>query len=255
MEAAYRYADAVDKDRTLEEAHERLNTVADSALRRTMDSAEDLGRGGDPIAAGDAFVRGDRLVRRIRQVGVRFSPPEGYDTQRRETFDRAIAALMSYGELQRDRDRFADARRAFIRARTDFGATRAQREASFDAEADLLLRMADAALSDGANRRAYRYAGEVLELGSSSPRSTVDRVDRIQETALRRGTVRLAVLPITSLAAVRESVGSGFDARRAVTLAFTDGGKPDSATSSDSRSGSVGVSGVISMASVSSRSV
>ena len=61
---------------------------------------------------------------------------------------------MSYGELQRDRERFADARRAFTRARTDFDATRAQREVSLDAEADLLLRMADAALRDGANRRA-----------------------------------------------------------------------------------------------------
>ncbi len=211
MEAAYRYADAVDKDGTLEEAHERLKTVADSALRRTMDTAASLGGGGDPIAAGDTFVRGDRLVRRIRQVGVRFSPPQGYDTERRETFDWAIEALMSYGALQRDRERFADARRAFIRARTDFGATRAQREASVDAEADLLLHMADAALSDSANRRAYGYAGEVLELRSNSPRSTVDRVGRIQEVALGRGTLRLAVLPITSLAAVREVVGSEFE--------------------------------------------
>jgi hypothetical protein len=59
MEAAYRYADAVDKDGSLEEARERLNTVADSALRRTMDSAANLGGGGDPIAAADAFHRGD----------------------------------------------------------------------------------------------------------------------------------------------------------------------------------------------------
>ena len=211
MEAAYRYADAVDKDATLEEARERLSTVADSALRRTMDSATSLGGGGDPIAAADAFLGGDRLLRRIRQVGARFSPPPGYELQRRETFDWAIEALMSYGELQRDRARFSDARRAFIRARTDFEATRAQREASFDAEGDLLLRMADAALSDGRNRRAYGYAGEVLQLVGNSRRSTVDRVGRIQETALRRGTVRLAVLPITSLAAVRERVGSEFE--------------------------------------------
>ena len=207
MEAAYRYASAVDKDGTLEEARERLNIVADSALRRTMDSAANLGGGGDPIAAADAFRGGDRLLRRIRQVGARFSPPAGYDARRRESFDWAIETLMSYGELQRDRDRFADARRAFIRARTDFEATRAQREASFDAEADLLLRMADAALSDGRNRRAYGYAGEVLELANDAPRSTVARVGRIQETALQRGTVQLAVLPITTVAAVRESGG------------------------------------------------
>jgi len=207
MEAAYRYADAVDKDGTLEEARERLNVVADSALRRTMD----FGARADPIAVGDAFLSGDRLVRRISQVGVRFSVPQGYDTQRRETFDSAIEALMAYGELQRDREQFADARRAFIRARTDFGATSAQREVSFDAEADLVLRMADAALRDGANRRAFGYAEEVVQLDSDSPRSTVDRIDRIQATALRRGTVRLAVLPITSLAAVREVVGSEFE--------------------------------------------
>ena len=207
MEAAYRYASAVDKDGTLEEARERLNIVADSALRRTMDSAANLGGGGDPIAAADAFRGGDRLLRRIRQVGARFSPPADYDARRRESFDWAIETLMSYGELQRDRDRFADARRAFIRARTDFEATRAQREASFDAEADLLLRMADAALSDGRNRRAYGYAGEVLELANDAPRSTVARVGRIQETALQRGTVQLAVLPITTVAAVRESGG------------------------------------------------
>ena len=58
MEAAYRYADAVDKDGTLEEARERLTEVADSALRRTMDSADDHDVGGDPIAAGDAFCAG-----------------------------------------------------------------------------------------------------------------------------------------------------------------------------------------------------
>lgn len=207
MEAAYRYADAVDKDGTLEEAHERLNTVADSALRGTMDSAVNFGAGGDPIAAADAFLGGDRLLRRIRQVGARFTPPQGYDTQRRESFDWAIATLMSYGELQSGRSRFGDARRAFIRARTDFDATGTQREASLDAEADLLLRMADAALGDGANRRAYGYAGEVLELVSNSSRSTASRVGRIQETALRRGTVRLAVLPISTVAAVRDSGG------------------------------------------------
>ena len=63
MEAAYRYADAVDKDETLTEAHERLGTVAASALQRTMDSAEDLSGGGDPIAAADALLSGDRLQR------------------------------------------------------------------------------------------------------------------------------------------------------------------------------------------------
>ena len=190
MEAAYRYASAVDKDDTLEEAYERLNAVADSALLRTMDSAAELGDRADPIAAGDAFLRGDRLLRRIDQVGVRFSPPRDYEARRRETFDRAIEALMSYGELQRDRDRFSDARRAFVRARTAFDATTAQRAASLDAESELLLRMADAALSDRSNRRAYQYAGEVLELASNSSRSTAARVSRIQETALRRGTVR-----------------------------------------------------------------
>ena len=86
-------------------------------------------------------------------------------------------------------------------ARTDFGATRAQREVSFDAETDLLLLMADAALSDRVNRCAFRYADEVLQLGRSSPRSTVDRIDRIQATALERGTVTattmaLVVLPL-----------------------------------------------------------
>ncbi|HIF22548.1 MAG TPA: hypothetical protein EYQ27_11735 [Gemmatimonadetes bacterium] len=211
MEAAYRYADAVDKDGTLDEARQRLLAAADTALQHAMESAAGLTRGGDPISAGHAFLAGDRLLRRIQQVGVRFSPPDGYDVQRRDAFDGAIEALMSYGEVQRDRGQFSDARRAFVRARSDFGATSAQRNASFEAEAQLLLLMADAALSEGANRTAYDFAAEVLELRPNASRATTEEVVDIQAAALERGTVRVAVLPITSVADVREQVGTDFE--------------------------------------------
>jgi hypothetical protein len=208
MEAAYRYADAVDKDDELVEARERFVAAADTAVMIAMGAAEDLAAAGDPVPAAEAFRRIDALFARGREVGVRLSPPQEYGELRREAFDGAISGLMRYAsELARDGE-MRDARRALVRARNDFAASAGQRDESVTAEIDLLLAWAEYDLGDRYYRAAFGHAGEAVELRSPPARAVVRRADDIRNEALDLGTVRIAVLPITSRADVRDAVGT-----------------------------------------------
>ena len=213
MEAAYRYADAVDKDSELVEAQDRLLAVGDTAIELALARATNQRATGDPIRAAETFQSVDALLSRVREVGFSLSPPVDYADLRREAFDWAIEALMSDGEELVAEGRFRDARRALRRARSDFTATNAQRTASFAAEIDLLLTWADAELSVDRYRAAFGLAGEAVELRPSPTRRVLDEADQIRVRALELGTVALAILPITSVASVREQVAGDLEAQ------------------------------------------
>lgn len=98
MAAAYRYADAVEKDGTLVEARERLVIVGDSAIMVALDEADRSERRGEPVAAARQFQAIDRLLARVRSVGLRLTEPTDYRTARRDAFDQAIEWFMSGGD-------------------------------------------------------------------------------------------------------------------------------------------------------------
>ena len=213
MEAAYRYADAVEKDETLAAARDRLMVAGDSAIQIAVRTASDFWSDGDPIRAADEFRSVDALLIRVREVGLRLTTPTEYGDLRRESFKWAIDALMSFGDRAAADGDFGDARSAFIRARSDYEATPEERASAFEAETGLLVAWAGSLLTDQRYQGAFSRAEEALQLRPSPRPSTVDAVRSIQSEALALGTVRLAVLPITSVAEVRESVGDGMGSR------------------------------------------
>jgi len=212
MEAVYRYADAVDRDPELVEARERLIAVGDTAIDVTMDDADDLERRGDPVASATLYRDIDRMLARVRQVGVRLDPPADYMAIRRAVFDNAIRWQMARGDESAQAGRWEEARRYYVGARTDFlEPTRIHIEESYDAEVRVLLDWSEVELADGSYRSAHALAQEALEVRSSPARDIVLRVRDIQERALDEGSVVVAVLPVTGDAGVRNYLGAEFE--------------------------------------------
>lgn len=209
-EAAFRYADAVDKDPSMVRARERLLVVGDSALLLGMESAAAYGRQGHRVRAAQEFLALDRLLSRAAQVGVRLDPPDSYGQERRSAFDDAIAAHMEDGTRHEHVGRWNDARQAYVRARTVFEPSAEQRAEALRAERNVLLAWADDDLAAGRYRAAYLRAEDAVSLEGPLDPDVQEAAAAVQERALAHGTVGLAVLPVSSTAPVLDLVGEGF---------------------------------------------
>jgi hypothetical protein len=213
MNAVYRYAEAVEKDGSLAEARERLLAAADTALGISLAEADRLDARDEPVAAARHYQDIDRMLERVRSVGERLDPPAGYGDSRRALFDRAIEWRMAVGDEAVQAGRWADARIAYIDARSDFGPSRAQTEASLDAEIGLLLDWAAIELEDDRPRTAFGLADEAVRVRSSAPRDVVLAARDLQDKALERGTVVVAVPPVVARPGVRDYLGPEFEIR------------------------------------------
>ena len=211
IQAVYRYADAIEKDRALTSARERLRAAGDSAVALAMDQADDLERRGDPVQAANRYVEIDRMLARVREVGERVDLPRDYAAIRRGVFDHAIEWQMVQGDDASGQGRWEDARGYFANARGSYLPSRDQVEASFDAETRLLLEWAEVDYQDGYFRTAYDRAGEALGVRASPTRETVLAVRDLQDRALAAGTVVLAVVPVTAEPDVRDWLGGEFE--------------------------------------------
>lgn len=212
MDAAYRYAEAVESDSELVEARERLLAVGDTALLIAMDDADDLERRGDPVAAARLYQGVDQLLSRVRQVGMRITPPSDYGTIRRAIFDNAIGWQMVRGDEAREDGRWADARELYRGARESFLLpARLQVEESLDAETTVSIEWAEIELLDGRPRAAHARAQEALQVRSSPSRDVVLQVRDVQRRALEVGTVVVATLPVGAEPGVRDYLGPEFE--------------------------------------------
>ena len=208
MEAAYRYADAVEKDGSLQEARGQLQIVGDSAIMLALEEADRLDGRGEPVEAARQFQAIDRLMPRVRSVGMRLTEPEDYRVVRRTAFDRAIEWYMVEGEDASREGRWQYAVRAFASARADFSPTRDQSEASMDAQTRVLIDWAEIELGDRRPRAAYGIADRALSVRRSTPRPIVLEVRDLQDRALAMGAVVVAALPVSATGQVRDLVGS-----------------------------------------------
>lgn len=212
MDAAYRYAEAVESDSELVAARERLLAVGDTAIMIAMDDADDLERRGDPVAAARLYEGVDQLLARVRQVGMRIVPPPDYGQIRRAIFDNAIGWQMVRGDEAREQGRWADAQALYEGARASFLLpARLQVEESYDAETEVLLEWAEIELLDGRSRAAHARAQRALEVRSSPARDIVLQVRDVQSRALDAGTVVIAALPVNATPGVRDYLGAEFE--------------------------------------------
>mgnify|MGYP002624449495 FL=1 len=223
VQAVYRYADAIEKDRDLAVARDRMLAAGDTAVMLAMD---DLERRGDPVQAAARYVEMDRMLARMREVGARPRLPADYATIRRAIFDTAIDWQMVRGDEATQEGRWADARAYYVNARSNYLPSRDQVEESYDAETRLLLTWAEIELQDGRPRAAYGRAEEALGIRTSPARETVLTVRDIQDRALAAGTVVVAVAPVMAEPAVREWLGGEFEVALDQDLALDHWAQP-----------------------------
>lgn len=226
FQAAYRYADAVDRDRELVEAQDRLLAVGDSAVMVGMDEADDLERRGDPVQAAGRYRQIDQLAARVREVGLRLDLPPDYSTIRRAIFDNAINWQMVQGDEAAAEGRWEVAQSYYQGARGDYLPSRDQVEESYEAEIGVLMQWAQIELEDQRPRIAYDLAQAALDVRSSPARETVLAVRDLQEQALEMGTVVLAVVPVMADPGVREWLGGEFEVQLDEDLSLDHWNRP-----------------------------
>ena len=195
-DAAERYIGALKKDPSLATARARLQETGDRAVQEAVSESASLAAAGRSAEAANTLLRLDALGRDAAAVGVRLALPADYAPRRRATLDRAIDDAIAYAERAGASGSFDEAVGRLERAdRWEPGpARRAELErARFDAQ----LGWAKAGMRAGQYRAAHERARAAAALfGRESPEA--GRALALQDEALRRGTVRVAILPVGS---------------------------------------------------------
>ncbi|HLL83438.1 MAG TPA: hypothetical protein VK420_12325 [Longimicrobium sp.] len=195
-DAAERYIDALKKDPSLATARARLQETGDRAVGEAISESASLGASGRAAEAANTLLRLDALGRDAAAVGVRLNLPADYAQRRRATFDRAIDDAIAYAERAGGSGSFDEAVSRLERTgRWEPGpGQRAELDrARFDAQ----LGWAEAGLRAGQYRAAHERARAAAALfGRESPEAR--RALDLQDEALRRGTLRVAILPLGS---------------------------------------------------------
>jgi hypothetical protein len=194
-DAAERYIDALKKDPSLTSARARLQESGGRAVQEGIAEAAALDAAGRSPDAADALLRVDELRRDAAGVGVQLATPSDYMQRRRATFDRAIAATVELARRADDSGRYDEASSRLERATRRWEPAPAQRGELDRARYGVQLGWAEAGMRAGQFRAAYdraRAAAALFGPGSAD----AERALAIQREALRRGTVRVAILPI-----------------------------------------------------------
>ena len=214
--AAFRYADALAKNPSLQKARGRLGVAGALALADYLnDAARALDQ--DRLADGaDRYLDADHLLGRAAAVGVPLERPPDYAAARRATLDAALDAAPGDARRLARSGLFGDALAALDRARRYADGTRAI-EGLTTARVDVLGLWAETDLSMGRFRAAFDRAGSGLALLDGLPLPAADALAasllRVQEDALARGTIRAAAFPVEAADAVLPTRGplAGFD--------------------------------------------
>lgn len=197
-EAARRYADALRRDPSLTEARARLQETGDRAVADYLAATAIL----PPDQAADQVLEADELLRVAGAVGVQLRTPEDYDARRRSAFDRAIDYTISEARGASGRGDWSGAANRLARAAGRWQASDLQRATLNRERFNLLVSWGGAALAAEEYRAAYQRAQQAIEIvGPGAPEAP--RAMDIQAEALRRGTIRVAVLPASVLSELR----------------------------------------------------
>ncbi len=194
VDAALRYVEALRKEPGLAEARARLAETGARAVDGLLGESAALDASGRPAQAAETLLRLDALRRDAAGVGVPLGAPDDYAGRRRAIFDRAIDAAVAGAPGAGGWD---DALRRLERAGAAFGPSADQRERLAQARSGVYLAWGESEASRGRYREAYGVAERALRaLGSGGPGAA--RLAEFQADVLRRGTVVVAVLPITA---------------------------------------------------------
>lgn len=210
-DAAARYVDALKKDPSLATARVRLRVVGDAAVAEHLRAVSLLDTAGRLDEAADELMAAEELARRAAGVGVRLAAPADLATRREDLFRRAAQeALAASRELTRG-GRWDEADRRLARALERYQPAPPQRDALVRARVDANVGAAEAELARGGFRAAYERVERLKELaGAGAAAEWLVPALRLQEEALRRGTRRVAVLPVGIDRAQRDRLTEDF---------------------------------------------
>jgi tetratricopeptide (TPR) repeat protein len=138
-------------------------------------------------------------------VGVQLEVPGDYAARRRRALDQAIEAAVDRGASLSREGRFNDALGRMDRAADRWQPSAGQRARINEARLDTYLAWSEHEARQGRYRAAYNVTERALSsLGRDFPRSR--ELLAMQERALEEGTVRVAVLPVTSQTGVDDEL-------------------------------------------------
>ncbi|MFL5387044.1 MAG: hypothetical protein ACJ8GN_31500 [Longimicrobiaceae bacterium] len=202
-DAAQRYVDALKKDRTLADARARLQDAGQRAIAdylRDADAAEAAGRYGD---AAESLRRLDALREDALQVGVTLPTPPGYEQRRTATFARAVDQSLAEAEGAIQRRDYPGAVRTLNRVVGRWHLTPEQGARMERARQDAHLAWAEGEMDAGRFRSAFDHARQ------AGGGAAAGRAAELQEEALRRGTLPVAVFPVGAPSRMDDRVRAG----------------------------------------------
>ncbi len=204
-DAAERYIDALQKDPSLGSARARLQGTGDRAVQEAISESAALAATGRAAEAANTLLRLVALGRDAAAVGVRLALPADYAQRRRATFDRAIDDAIAHAERVEGSGSFDGAVSRLERAASRWEPGPAQRAGLDRARFGAQLGWAEAGMRAGQYRAAHERARAAAALfGRESPEAR--RALALQDEALRRGTLRVAILPVGSEPGARDKL-------------------------------------------------
>ncbi|HEX8319967.1 hypothetical protein [Longimicrobium sp.] len=204
-EAARRYIDALRRDGSLAQARARLNETGALAIEQYLAESDAAGSAGEAEQAADVLLRLDGLRRDAAGVGVQLAVPGDYTSRRRQVLDAAIEAAVDRGAQLASSRRFGDALGRLDRAADRWQPSAAQRGRLNEARVATYVAWSEHEAGQGRFRAAYDVAGRAIaSLGRDFPGA--EDLLELQARALEEGTVRVAVLPVTSETGVEDAL-------------------------------------------------
>ena len=196
-----RYADAVDAyvevledDPGYPKARRRLLDVARQAVDERMDQARSADESGLPVRAVGLLDEIRQIHGACERVDVDLVLPGDYTSFRDAVEARAAEALLAEADEAAQARDFAAAHRLLERSRRYVDAEDRLRQLD-ERQAEVLLGWADQEMQQGAFLSAYRRAERVFDLVPED-HPLVDESEALRQTAVERGTRRVAFLPV-----------------------------------------------------------
>ncbi|HWK90166.1 MAG TPA: hypothetical protein VNP72_09230 [Longimicrobium sp.] len=204
-EAARRYIDALRRDPSLVDARARLAETGAEAVEMYLAEA----RTGRPEQGADALLRLDALRADAGAVGVTLAVPPNYAQYHREMMDGAIGAAIDESRGMSASGSFSEAIGRLERAADRYRPTPEQREALDRGRVELFVAWAGGEMERGRYRAAFDVSERALR-AFSRDFPGAEELRAVRAEALERGTVRVAVLPVTTDADVGTELPSDF---------------------------------------------
>ncbi len=208
VDAARRYIDALKKDASLADARARLQETGDRAVQDYLAASAATEARGYPGSAAEELYRLDDLRRDAYAVGVTLAVPADYVARRRATLDRAVEKDLQASGLSAGRREYGEAIRLLDQAQR-WQPTPEQRARMNEARFDAHLAWAEDEAAAGRYRAAYERAGRAAGVFGRDASAAV-RALELQQDVLRRGTMRVAVLPVMADDSTEARLPAGF---------------------------------------------